>query len=1041
MKILLISFPLSDEQIGGEDQISFNLQKAFRLSQHEVDICSRENYNDYNYNHYDFVFSLNYPIQILQKQDVVWATWVFNANLGTSCNEIISNNYDIYFSNSQFVVDNLKKSGVCSNLLNFPVASSYMRENKLEYPGSKPFDVVYLGNYNPEYKTPEKISDFLLPCMDFKFAIYGSSKWKFDQQQLLNKQGLLSEQYYTQIYEDFYQGLFPLNQCNVISDVGRIFINFNAPNQAKLQMINNRMFDLLANGCFIITDDTLEQRNLFGDCVEYSSGQNDLSNKIKFYLNNPNEILRKQKQALEFGKNYYMTNNYTSLSNDILDYVDYYKRNFFKFGEFKKDFCFAIIVNNANLLGNCLRSIRVDDVNARFVFYINKSTRIKATKMIKNSGITNYKINIINNVESFVIPKEDIHENEIFVPTYSNIIYEDNFVFKVLKEFKRKSYLVACRFHVHDYNQMGQVINITDDLPYGLYALYLKNIETNYDAVQWKYFSGFNASTINEINNNIFFESQIERRNFINLLRDGEQDQQRQQDDVEIQVIDRSNNKNKNKKKVELKDKYKALDDLRFSILHDKPIDDIQYDNKEVFFLETQELIESTIRILESHCSILYDDPIANWERLNNIISTHFNYDIFKIGNNVIIKTGLLYQCKPCGSLGELKDVLINTGQYSMIEINPLNYDLEIIRPDQIFKVKNPNGIKIAVLSMCGVSSYEDKYGIGGEHQVIHWLKDACDQRNDVYLCHIFDTYNHHLLDPDNYDIIFSNSCWRSLEKFRNRKDNLTIFWHFNMDSGRATTETITHMGYDWIWTNSYVAHDELKNQGYLVKIKQLNASSRYHYPYKYNSSLYNHDVCYLGGYQVHYKGKELIDKFIKPCLNQDFDFAIYGNRLWKKEIQVQALKSDRFFKKEYYDESFDPYYKTILPMADYNILSKNCKIWVNFNAMTQRNMQMNNDRVIWGLACGTFFITDDTIEARRFYKANTDECPVVFSSGDDDLIEKIHYYLEREDKRLEIASRGPQFVKNNRLFTADTVDDIIDLYNHREKYELQNRD
>ncbi len=1041
MNILIISFPESDLYIGGEDQISLSLKKEFEKLNHSVNICDRNNYDlNIKYNH-DLILSLNHPLKIINKNNSIWASWVFNENIGKTPEEIIlTNNYDFYLTNSKTVFDSLEKESIPVLGAYFPSSNDYFRASSLVDPKNKKIDIIYLGNYNPEYKTVEKIDDYLIPCTNYKFEIYGGRKWKFSEQKRLFAKGMFDRKNITQMYDSYYKGIFPISKCKFISDYAKIFINFNAPNQSDLGMINNRIFDLLNNGCFVITDDTVEQREMFKDCVEYSSGSNDLQEKLNFYLKHPDLILEKQNKALEFSKIYKKENTYKSLVHKITSFYDSNKEVILLDRKKEKETCLAVCVNDLSLLDNCIRSIKNNNQEVKYKFFVNRKNRIHASKIISNNEIDLKSIVLIDDeIGAFKLDHSYFNVGDIVVPTYSNFIYPSNFIEKIHSSFTNNPNCNSCRFSVIDSSNMQRNIfginqtdynydSFEDDLlPYGFYA-FINNIIFK-EKIEWHSINKqeTNPLIIEDLSPNIIFDTNDARINFKNCVL---------QTFKNIKKID-SNDKVINKKNIKEKSTFYDFEKLitekiRYSIIAENNISNIEYDNVQLIKINENDNLEEIIRDLQSHYTAIGYHKDIQWNRLSNIISTYFNYDCFVLGKEtVIFNTSLLYQCKPSNNLLEFKRNLIEFQDVSLIHIDSKTYDIKIIRSFSDLKLeKDPNNLKVAVLSMCGVSSFEDKYGIGGEHQVVHWLKDSFEKRDDIYLCQIFDTFNYDLMNPDDYDIIFSNSCWRSFSNNRKRKDNLTIFWHFNMDSGKATMETTTRMEYDCIWTNSYVGYDWLIKNNYPCKFKQLNASSKYHYLYPYNSSLYKHDVTYVGGYQVHYKGKELIDRFIKPCCNKEFDFAIYGNRLWKKEVQKQALEVDSYFKAEYYDESFEPHYQKILPMQDFNILAKNTKIWVNFNAASQQRMQMINDRLKWGLACGAFFITDDTLEARRFYEEeNKGLCPVVFSTGDQDLVDKIRYYLKYEDERLEIASRGPGFVKKNKLFTDDTVDLIISQY------------
>jgi spore maturation protein CgeB len=968
MRILIISFPVSSEAIGGEEQIAEALKESFEG--HEVAVYTRENQDLLKAQDYDLVLSLSLPVEILAKKSTVWLSWVFNDNLGKTPEDILANNFDGFLTNSR------KISGDNTQFLPFPSFDYYVRKTPLSK--EQKYDILYMGNFNPEYKTVSRINDFLLPCLKHNFAIFGGSKWLFQEQKRLFQEGRFQAENFSKVYEPYYQGIFPVSECSRISDYSKVFLNFNAPGQTLLGMINNRVFDFLANGCFVITDDTPEQRDTFGNVVEYSTGGSDLAEKLNFYLANPEKRLEKQKLALEFSQT-----SYKDAVSKILSLYQKVKDSPVKPGKIEV----LVIVDNIHILNFFLKQFPKDFQN--FTFFTPKGTRIKTEQIVEEHGLSKNLVQIVaaDDIYAYKPDVSSFDKTSVLVPTYSSMQqYPANFLSLLEQAVLTNENVDVFKFSTDSY------------LPYGQFAV-RKRASGKY--LDWNLLKTKKAKLLN-LNLRQHFDTQKERESF-------------QKEVLKYTVL-----KEVEKKPIETLRSSK-IENLRYSVFTNKPV---AYENTEV--IEQVSSIEAKIRELRSHYTILNFQENIDWSRLSPIVASHFNYDLFIFGSTLIFRTNLLSSLKPAKTLKELFETILAQKEFlPTLYINPLTYDLKVVSPFT-FKPR-AKGLKVAVMSMCGVSSYEDKYGIGGEHQVVHWLKDAFEKRDDVHYCHIFDTFNYDLLDPDDYDIIFSNSCWRSVSPKRKRKDNLTIFWHFNDDSGHATMETVERMGYDYVWTNSYIGYDWLQKKSLKCDFKQLNASSKYHQPYPYESSLYREADCvYVGGYQVHYKGKEMIDNFVKPCLGQDFKFSIYGNRLWKSEVQKQALETDSYFKPEFYDESFDPYYRGILPSQDFNILAKNVPIWINFNAITQRAYQMNNDRVIWGLACGAFFITDDTPEARRFY--GTDG-PVVFTSGGKDLVDKVKYYLSRPEERLEIASRGSEFVRKNKLYTEDTVEKVVELW------------
>jgi hypothetical protein len=95
MRILIISFPSIENSIGGEDQIAYLLKYYWNNLNHEVDICSRDNFLSIN-KIYDLYFSLNIPLNIENKSNSIWMNWIFNENLGTDLSSIQEYNYDFY---------------------------------------------------------------------------------------------------------------------------------------------------------------------------------------------------------------------------------------------------------------------------------------------------------------------------------------------------------------------------------------------------------------------------------------------------------------------------------------------------------------------------------------------------------------------------------------------------------------------------------------------------------------------------------------------------------------------------------------------------------------------------------------------------------------------------------------------------------------------------------------------------------------------------------------------------------------------------------
>lgn len=345
---------------------------------------------------------------------------------------------------------------------------------------------------------------------------------------------------------------------------------------------------------------------------------------------------------------------------------------------------------------------------------------------------------------------------------------------------------------------------------------------------------------------------------------------------------------------------------------------------------------------------------------------------------------------------------------------------------------KNPGALRVAVMSMCGVTgtqetygAAEDRYGLGGEHQVVHWLRDSFLRRPEVVVCDIFDTNCVQMIEPGYYDLVLSNSCWKPSP--RTAAGGTSIFWHFNTNANHADERTAIGLGYDHIWTNSPLSLQRIMAADVAVSTVHLNASSTCHGIYPYESKLFRHDCCYVGGYQTEYKGRDLLHSYIRVLTGHqdEFDFVIYGNRKWQVATQRQALKTDHgFFKEDDIDDSYEPHYRGVLHPHDFRILAKNCKVWVNFNSADQRPLDMVNDRGIWSQYCGAFLVTDDTPSQRALYG---DICD--YSDGGEPLVEKVRYWLSHDEERESKRSRAHGRISGLGLTTDGTVDKALALY------------
>lgn len=140
--------------------------------------------------------------------------------------------------------------------------------------------------------------------------------------------------------------------------------------------------------------------------------------------------------------------------------------------------------------------------------------------------------------------------------------------------------------------------------------------------------------------------------------------------------------------------------------------------------------------------------------------------------------------------------------------------------------------------------------------------------------------------------------------------------------------------------------------------------------------------------------------EIVKDTLQNGFDISIYGMG-WEKFIDEKYIKG-QFIP----NEKLHEYYSS-------------CKILLNDHWEDMRDWDFPSNRLFDALACGAFVISDKIPSAETLFEGN-----IVTYENDEDLNEKIEYYLTHEDERKEKAQKGKEIVLRNHTFDnrVDTI-------------------
>ena len=133
--------------------------------------------------------------------------------------------------------------------------------------------------------------------------------------------------------------------------------------------------------------------------------------------------------------------------------------------------------------------------------------------------------------------------------------------------------------------------------------------------------------------------------------------------------------------------------------------------------------------------------------------------------------------------------------------------------------------------------------------------------------------------------------------------------------------------------------------------------------------------------------------KIIKDILKTDYDVSIYGMG-WEEFIDEKYVK-DYFIP----NEELHKYYSS-------------CKILLNDHWDDMMDEDFPSNRLFDALSCGTFVISDNIPSANSLFEGS-----IVTYNDENDLKEKINYYLTHDDERIKIAKKGQKIVLENHTF------------------------
>lgn len=173
-------------------------------------------------------------------------------------------------------------------------------------------------------------------------------------------------------------------------------------------------------------------------------------------------------------------------------------------------------------------------------------------------------------------------------------------------------------------------------------------------------------------------------------------------------------------------------------------------------------------------------------------------------------------------------------------------------------------------------------------------------------------------------------------------------------------------------------------------------------------------DVSYIGN---DIKGERATMQYLYPAL--DFDFGLFGN--WK--IGRSKIYFWRNFRKlPPYKKAFEKISHGKIPQEYVPYLYTHSKVNLNCTLQSCIDWDVITLRTFEVLACKGFLISDRIPLAEREMK----DC-LIFTDGNQDLKDKITYFLKNEKEREEIANNGYLYtIKNSSI--QEKAKELIDF-------------
>ena len=222
---------------------------------------------------------------------------------------------------------------------------------------------------------------------------------------------------------------------------------------------------------------------------------------------------------------------------------------------------------------------------------------------------------------------------------------------------------------------------------------------------------------------------------------------------------------------------------------------------------------------------------------------------------------------------------------------------------------------------------------------------------------------------------------------------NINIMWSLSHPKSILIDE---YEKYDYVFISSNKYADKLKNE-VNTNVHALLQCTDPDVFYPEKDEYISDEILFVGVTRGVYR------EIVKDVLKTNHDVSIYGMG-WEEFIDEKYVKG--YF----------------IPNDELHKYYSSCKILLNDHWEDMRDEDFPSNRLFDALSCGAFVISDNIPSAETLFEGG-----IITYEDENDLDNKINYYLTHEDERVEIAKKGQRIVLENHTFD-NRIQKIIEI-------------